>query len=51
MKAVFDSYIDNAFGSRVQAEVKKHQFEVNYHHFFPADRNCKCLSAGTMCRT
>lgn len=46
MKEIFDSYIKVAFGSYEQASFKFKQFEVNYKHFFPSDKDARLLDVG-----
>lgn len=46
MKEVFDTYIDNAFSERKQADFKFEQFEFNYKKYFPNNKNAKVLDIG-----
>ena len=46
MKAIFDTYVDNAFGEHKQALFKIRQFEINYKRFFPMDKVASILDIG-----
>jgi 2-polyprenyl-3-methyl-5-hydroxy-6-metoxy-1,4-benzoquinol methylase len=46
VKEIFESYIENAFGERKQAEFKFRQFEYNYRRFFPQTKEVPVLDIG-----
>jgi len=46
VKEIFDDYVNNSFGSEVQAEIKFKQFEYNYRKYFPDNRHAKLLDIG-----
>ncbi len=46
MKEIFESYVDNAFGSHEQDRSKILQFEKNYFRYFPPSRDLKVLDIG-----
>lgn len=46
MKEIYDSYMENAFGERMQAEFKFKQFEYNYKKYFPKNKDVEILDIG-----
>jgi 2-polyprenyl-3-methyl-5-hydroxy-6-metoxy-1,4-benzoquinol methylase len=46
MKDIFDDYVANSFGAEEQATGKFKQFEKNYKHYFPENRDAKLLDIG-----
>jgi 2-polyprenyl-3-methyl-5-hydroxy-6-metoxy-1,4-benzoquinol methylase len=46
MKEIFETYIENAFCKKEQAEFKFKQFEINYKQYFPLNKDAKVLDIG-----
>jgi 2-polyprenyl-3-methyl-5-hydroxy-6-metoxy-1,4-benzoquinol methylase len=46
MKEIYDHYIENAFGERMQSVYKIREFEYNYRKIFPSSKDLSLLDIG-----